>query len=207
MIKRHGMYKTKIYSHWENMKQRCYSKNASYYKNYGGRGIIVCNEWINDFMAFYTWSMKNGYQNNLELDRINNNGNYEPDNCRWITHKEQQYNKRSNRLITYKGKTQTAMEWSIENNINFAIIYARINQLKWNEQDAISIKPKRISRFIIQQYDLNNDLIKEWSSSREIERELKIPHSAIIRSCKTLKKFKNSYWIKKEEIKIKKEVK
>ena len=84
---KHGLNKSKIYSIYHNMKDRCLNPNNHAYKNYGGRGIIVCNEWLgeNGFTNFYNWSMANGYSEGLSIDRENINGNYEPNNCRWIT--------------------------------------------------------------------------------------------------------------------------
>ena len=94
------------------MKQRCYKPNHPAYKNYGGRGIKVCDEWLNDFKAFYNWARKCGYSHKLTLDRINNNGNYEPSNCRWATRKEQANNTRSNIRYTVGEETHTIAEWS-----------------------------------------------------------------------------------------------
>lgn len=90
--------KNVLYSRWEGIKRRCYNKNFSQYRDYGGRGIKVCEEWLYDFEAFYYWSINNGFKPELEIDRINNDGNYEPSNCRWVTHKENMNNRRcSNR--------------------------------------------------------------------------------------------------------------
>ncbi len=99
-----GTIDTRLYKIWKGFKQRCYNKNEPSYKNYGGRGISVCNEWKNDFKAFYDWAIENGYSDDLTIDRIDNNGNYEPSNCRWVNMLEQQRNKRNNVMVEYEGK-------------------------------------------------------------------------------------------------------
>ena len=91
---KHNLSQGKLYKVWQGMKTRCYNKNFIYFKNYGGRGINICNEWKNDFSSFYNWAINNGYKENLTIDRINNDGNYEPSNCRWITRAEQNRNQR-----------------------------------------------------------------------------------------------------------------
>lgn len=110
--------RTRLYRIFDHMKQRCYNKNNNRYKHYGGRGIVVCDEWNSDFDVFYNWAYENGYDDTLTIDRIDVNGNYEPSNCRWITNLEQQNNKRNNVLLTYNGKTQTMAQWARELNIN-----------------------------------------------------------------------------------------
>ena len=90
----HGLSKTKIYSVWANIKDRCLNEKAKRFKDYGGRGIKVCNDWIDNFQSFFYWAINNGYQEGLSIERKNNDGNYEPDNCKWATSKEQAQNRR-----------------------------------------------------------------------------------------------------------------
>ena len=129
--KKHNMYGTRLYIIWHNMKARCNNKSNLAYKNYGGRGIRVCKEWDdkeNGFMNFYNWSMNNGYRDDLTIDRIDNNGNYEPHNCRWATIKEQANNKRNNFCITYHGETHSLKEWCEYLNMNYGTIKSRIKR-------------------------------------------------------------------------------
>lgn len=108
--RKHGMSKTRIYSIWTQMFERCYRNSSPNYKNYGGRGIGVCHQW-QEFNAFYA-DMKNGYSDDLSIDRIDNNGNYEPGNCRWVTPEVQSFNRRNTLHITIGGVTKTSREWA-----------------------------------------------------------------------------------------------
>lgn len=91
----HGKRHTRLYNIWANMKQRCSNKNNPRYKDYGARGITVCDEWLHNFQSFYDWSMANGYKDDLTIDRKDNDGNYDPSNCKWSTYLEQSHNKRN----------------------------------------------------------------------------------------------------------------
>lgn len=93
-MKTHGLRYHRLYKIWDGMKQRCFNKNNCNYFKYGKIGITICNEWKNDFLSFYNWSMNNNYNDDLSIDRIDNNGNYEPNNCRWASKNIQQQNQR-----------------------------------------------------------------------------------------------------------------
>ena len=130
----HNQRHTHLYEIWKSMKQRCYNPNLKPYKNWGARGIKVCDEWRYNFQAFYDWAYANGYsvktRNNqktkLTLDRIDVNGNYEPSNCRWVDRKTQARNTRVNKYISYKGITKCLAEWCEELNLSYSIIHGRL---------------------------------------------------------------------------------
>lgn len=139
--KTHGKTNTKLFGVWQSMKQRCCDKNKDGYKHYGGRGVQVCNEWQTDFMSFYMWAHENGYKENLTLDRIDNNGNYEPSNCRWVGVDVQANNKRSNRYIIYGGERCTIAELSRRFNIKQGTLRNRI-ECGWDIEKALTLPPK-----------------------------------------------------------------
>lgn len=102
----------KLYRIWNHMKERCINPKKDHYYLYGGRGIKVCDEWLNDYIAFRTWAVNNGYREGLTIDRIDPDGDYEPSNCRWATRLEQQHNLRTNVNITYKNETHCIAVWA-----------------------------------------------------------------------------------------------
>lgn len=120
------VHNTRLYGIWNSMKDRCLNKNSVPYKHYGGRGITVCQEWLHDFIAFREWSYSNGYAENLTLDRVDNDGNYSPDNCRWVDRSAQANNRRSNRLLTYNGETHNVTQWASILGISPKTIFSRI---------------------------------------------------------------------------------
>ena len=131
--KTHGLSKTKIYKVWRNMKTRCYNSNNKKYKDYGARGITVCDEWKDNFLAFYEWSINNGYKEELPctectLDRINNDEGYFPNNCRWTTFTVQANNKRKNVFIIYNGEKDTIHNWCRKLNLNYETVRGRMRK-------------------------------------------------------------------------------
>lgn len=133
---------SRLYTIWDNMRSRCNNSNNPKYKDYGGRGISVCKEW-DDYDSFKNWALENGYTDDLSIDRIDVNGNYEPVNCRWITQKKQCRNKRTNHLITYNGETKTIAEWAEETGIPYHTLKRRINKYNFSPEEALTIKPKK----------------------------------------------------------------
>lgn len=110
------------------MKQRCYDKNNPLYKHYGKRNITICEEWLKDINNFHNWALNNGYDNNLTIERINVNGNYEPNNCKWITKTQQGYNKTNTVSYTLDGETKCLSEWCKLYNIDYHIVYRRLKR-------------------------------------------------------------------------------
>lgn len=137
----HGDSRTRLYGIWCNMKDRCYRPGNGAYERYGGRGILLCDEWVNDYSSFKSWSISHGYAANLSIDRIDNDMGYGPDNCRWVTSKEQCYNRRSNHLITANGKTQTILQWCKELGVSKSTVYNRL-RLGWSEERAVTTPKK-----------------------------------------------------------------
>lgn len=114
----HGENKTRLHKIWESMKCRCLNANHPSYQRYGARGIKIQPEWQQSYVAFRDWAMANGYSSNLELDRIDVNGNYTPDNCRWVTHYEQTLNRRDTLYILIDGKKEKLRTFCLNNHIS-----------------------------------------------------------------------------------------
>ena len=134
----HGGNKTSLHYHWLDIKKRCSNPKFRQFKDYGGRGIYVSEEWINNFPAFRDWSLANGYRKGLTIDRIDNDGPYAPWNCRWVDRVTQNNNKRSNHLLTVNGKTQSITKWSKEFGISESVIRGRLKR-GWSEKDSVLI--------------------------------------------------------------------
>lgn len=138
--KKHEECKTRLYNIWHGMKARCGNPNNTSYEKYGGKGIKVCDEW-QDYLSFREWALNNGYSESLTIDRINNNGNYEPSNCRWATIREQENNRTNNVLLTAFGKTQTMSQWAKEKNICKSTLFNRLKK-GWDIEKALNVPSK-----------------------------------------------------------------
>lgn len=151
-ILKHGESKTRLYKVWAAVKQRCENPNYNGYKNYGGRGIFLCKEWQN-YETFRTWALEHGYveqqgKSRLTIDRIDPNGNYEPNNCRIATYIVQARNKRNNHNVEINGKIKTISEWSLIYNISGSTIRSRISQYGWDDVRAITTPAKKYMKGI-----------------------------------------------------------
>lgn len=123
----HGLSRTKLYRVWQSMVARCENPNDKRYKNYGGRGIEVCCKWQKDFKAFYNWSVENRYKEGLTIDRIDNDGDYKPSNCRFVTWKVQNRNNRHNRMVKIGEEIKPVIEWAELSGIHCNTLIKRLN--------------------------------------------------------------------------------
>lgn len=128
MNKTHNKSNTKIYRVWNGIKQRCNNPNDDFYYCYGLKGVRICEEWGNDFSCFYDWSIKNGYKEGLTIDRIKNDGNYEPNNCRWVDNSTQQRNRGDRKRYNFNGKELLLCEISELTGIKLITLYMRIKR-------------------------------------------------------------------------------
>jgi hypothetical protein len=133
----HGQSASRLYTIWCALKRRCNNKNGEQYKDYGERGVTVCDEW-RSFEPFREWAMANGYRDDLTIDRKDNNGNYCPENCRWATRKEQANNRRNTIKIEFDGMSKTLSEWSEIVGIPYLTIWRRIYQRDWPIEKALT---------------------------------------------------------------------
>lgn len=134
---KHNGFGTRLYEIWRQMHCRCYGENTKAYKHYGGRGISVCKEW-KEFEQFKEWALSSGYQDNLTIDRINVNGDYCPENCRWATVKEQANNRRSCHVVQFNGEKHTISEWADIYKVDQRRLYDRLSRYGWDIGVAVS---------------------------------------------------------------------
>lgn len=129
--------KKELYRRYCHMKERCYNPKDKRYHRYGGRGIKICDEWLEDYEKFEKWSLENGYEQNLVLDRINNDGDYSPNNCRYVTISENNQNRCTTKYFTYNGKTQNLAQWCEEYKLNYHTVLCRLRR-GWEFEKAIT---------------------------------------------------------------------
>lgn len=129
--KTHSLSKHPLHTTWSNMKGRCYNPGNDRYYRYGLRGILVCDEWKENFKAFFDWAVKNGWSLELTLERKRINENYCPENCKWIAASLQQKNTSRSRIVKYNGESRTISDWADHLGIMRSTLFARINIYKW----------------------------------------------------------------------------
>ena len=144
-IKKHGETGQPLYHRWEGIKQRTLNENSKDYEQYGARGITVCPEWRDSYESFRNWALENGYRDDLTLDRIDVNGPYSPENCRWVTAKQQANNRRTNKKIYYNGEEKTIKEWAEVIGIEYNALRYRINN-GWSIEKALTTPQRKYGR-------------------------------------------------------------
>ena len=155
---KHGMSGTKIYKTWHNMRSRCNNPKASKYYLYGGKGIQVCKEWEENFGSFYEWSLENGYEEGLTIDRIDGNKDYCPENCRWVTYKVQANNTTQNHYLEFNGEKHNLAEWAEIVGLSKKCLSERIRR-GWTVERALTTKTIRVDNF--------GNYMKEWNKSHD----------------------------------------
>lgn len=168
----HRLSKTPLYTIFHSMKGRCYNTNSASYKNYGGRGIKICEEWLNNFELFYHWAINNGWRKGLEIDRINVNGNYCPNNCRFVPRILNARNTTKNKPITYNGQTKCLSDWCHLLNMNYSTMYSRIIVKKLSPEEAFSIPTSSFRKLNKSRSDKKQKQIQYCRPSTLIIRQL-----------------------------------
>ena len=147
-MKKHGQSATRLYHCWQDMKSRCTRKNHPKYNSYGGRGITVCDEWLNDYVVFQQWAISNGYEDNLTLDRIDVDGDYCPTNCRWADAVTQANNRRNSKgQILSNDRQRIIKKECIKRGLKYCTVYWRIKN-GWSEERALNTFPRNQKHYI-----------------------------------------------------------
>ena len=176
----HGLTGTRVYKTWESMKARCYNKNDNKYKKYGGRGIKVCDEWLgeNGVKSFAEWAYANGFDENKHqkeqsIDRINVDGDYEPNNCRFVNAKVQANNKTNTVFLEYQGKRKSLQEWSDELGIAESTIRWRISK-GYSAEKALTTKVRKTlntgKKYLT--YKGDTKTVSEWARYLKIDPKI-----------------------------------
>ena len=143
----HGLTATRLYKIFTNMKQRCCNPNDPKYVNYGGKGVKICNEWLNNFQAFNDWAMANGYQDDLTIDRIDSDSNYSPDNCRWISHEANRLNRKKGQIKSLAELQEACNMRQEDVTVKLGIDKSTVSKRKvGNTMKILKIREERIKR-------------------------------------------------------------
>lgn len=166
MLKTHGLSNTRIYTIWVDMKRRCNDTRNKAFNRYGAKGIKVCKEWNENFMSFYLWSMENGYDDSLSIDRIDNDKGYEPGNCRWADRVTQSTNRSVTKFIEIEGEKYTIPQLSRLYGINKNALYARARKIGFTK-DILNPPKQNLIDYYGKKYRLT-DLAKELGISASL---------------------------------------
>lgn len=199
-----GRSKTRLHSIWAGMKERCLSPGSHAYALYGGRGITVCDEWRNSFDAFRDWALTHGYSEDLSIDRIDVDGDYCPENCRWADAITQSNNTRCNHMLTYSGRTMSVSRWAVEIGISRGTLVSRLSA-GWSVQQAIEtpVEHKYASSFTLEFLGETDDLVElDLSSLTDSVNLISPAHLRFIIAGLTWERFEavNMTWQKLEDM-------
>lgn len=193
---KHGLAGSRLYNTYYHMRRRCYNEKDKQYHRYGGRGITVCDEWLgeNGFINFSNWAMNNGYNDTLTIDRINNDGNYEPNNCRWATPTEQMNNVSYNVRLTYNNETHTIAEWAKIVGLKQDTIQARIKYHNLSVEEAL-FKPPTCKKAVAVYKD--DTFIGIFDSQKEAAKFMGVFPSQVCRYLKGEEQKLNGYHVER----------
>lgn len=141
----HGDTHTRLYNIWRDMKRRCFNSKSPMFNDYGGRGITICDVWKSDYAAFKAWATANGYSDDLTIDRIDNDGNYCPENCRWATRQQQRENERHRKCLYKNGERFCIKEAVKETDLKYSTVCGRLGRLGWSLEKALSTPARPIN--------------------------------------------------------------
>lgn len=166
----HGKSKSPLYKVWSSMKHRCSNPNNAHYKNYGGRGVSVCDDWV-EFAPFYKWAISSGYEKGLTLERKNNDGNYSPKNCTWIPKPAQSLNRRTNLKIDLRGEVVDLKTACRRLGLNYGMVRNRIKNLGWSIEAALKTPktPRNRYRAKLITFSGKTLSIAEWAREMGVE--------------------------------------
>lgn len=197
----HGLSKTRLYHVWSSIVSRCYNHDDRAYENYGGRGIVMCDEWRNDFKAFYDWAMSNGYDPSAPkgvctIDRIDNDGIYSPENCRWVDMQTQSNNTRCCKIVTYKGNEYTIAQLARKSGMGTATMWQRLSRGMSVEEAvetplknaAWKTEKRREYRQAVNLVDSNENIIAHFESISDAASQTGQSSTGITNTCKGIQK-------------------
>lgn len=206
---KHNGYGTRLYTIWNGMKKRCYNSNDKDFKNYGGRGITVCDEWKDNFVKFREWATSSGYNDSLTIDRINVDSDYCPENCRWVGMGVQNNNRRSNHFITVNNSTKTIADWSRITGVSSQTILSRLNK---GVQPAVALELvkdcKKETSKKVYIYTITGEYISFYNSQKAALKSIGCSYSTLKKHINNLTPIKNKIYsnnvlTKKEKEKLK----